>query len=48
MMIIIEGKTTILRSIVGRLTLDAGEISVLGKKPGSRGHGIPGNLKSLS
>jgi ABC-type uncharacterized transport system ATPase component len=36
------GKTTILRSIVGRLYLDSGEINVLGKKPGARNHGIPG------
>lgn len=36
------GKTTILRCIVGRVGLDSGEISVLGKEPGARGHGIPG------
>ena len=36
------GKTTILRSIVGRLYLDSGELIVLGKKPGARNHGIPG------
>ncbi|CAF3580506.1 unnamed protein product [Rotaria sp. Silwood1] len=36
------GKTTLLRCIVGRLELNRGEIIVLGKRPGSRGHGVPG------
>ncbi|XP_067007498.2 ABC transporter G family member 23 [Anabrus simplex] len=36
------GKTTLLNCIVGRRKLDAGEISVLGGKPGSRGSGVPG------
>lgn len=31
-----------MRCIVGRVGLDSGEISVLGKEPGARGHGIPG------
>ncbi len=38
------GKTTILRCIVGRLTLDSGELSVLGKEPWAKGHEIPGRL----
>ena len=36
------GKTTLLRCILGRLNLAHGEIVVLGKPPGSRGHQIPG------
>ncbi|CAF2693615.1 unnamed protein product [Rotaria sp. Silwood2] len=36
------GKTTLLRCLVGRLELNRGEIIVLGKRPGSRGHGVPG------
>lgn len=36
------GKTTLLSCIVGRRTLNAGEIWVLGGKPGSRGSGVPG------
>ncbi|CAF3754855.1 unnamed protein product [Rotaria socialis] len=36
------GKTTLLRCIVGRLQLNRGEINVLGQRPGSRGHQIPG------
>lgn len=36
------GKTTLLRCIVGRLELNRGEILVFGKRPGSRGHEIPG------
>jgi len=37
------GKTTLLRCIVGRLQLNRGEITVLGARPGSRGHQVPGN-----
>ncbi|XP_050310150.1 ABC transporter G family member 20 [Anthonomus grandis grandis] len=36
------GKTTLLNCIVGRKRLNAGEIWVLGGKPGSRGSGVPG------
>lgn len=36
------GKTTLLSCIVGRRALNAGEIWVLGGKPGSRGSGVPG------
>ncbi|KAL0277533.1 UNVERIFIED_CONTAM: hypothetical protein PYX00_004783 [Menopon gallinae] len=36
------GKTTLLSCIVGRRRLNAGEIWVLGGKPGSRGSGVPG------
>uniref|UniRef100_A0A0A1XFV5 ABC transporter G family member 20 n=1 Tax=Zeugodacus cucurbitae TaxID=28588 RepID=A0A0A1XFV5_ZEUCU len=36
------GKTTLLSCIVGRRRLDAGEIYVLGGKPGTRGSGVPG------
>ncbi|CAF0811762.1 unnamed protein product [Rotaria sordida] len=36
------GKTTLLRCIVGRLELNRGEVIVLGKRPGSRGHEVPG------
>ena len=36
------GKTTLLRCILGRLQLAEGDISVMGKPPGSRGHKIPG------
>jgi ABC-type Fe3+/spermidine/putrescine transport system ATPase subunit len=36
------GKTTLLRCIVGRLQLkNRGEITVLGQRPGSRGHQVP-------
>ncbi|XP_064650720.1 ABC transporter G family member 20-like isoform X2 [Lineus longissimus] len=38
------GKTTLLRCAVGRLQVDHGLVVSLGKKPGARGHGIPGNL----
>ncbi|KAK3107884.1 hypothetical protein FSP39_024401, partial [Pinctada imbricata] len=38
------GKTTLLRCIIGRLSVDAGQLLVLGAKPGSRGHGVPGSL----
>lgn len=36
------GKTTLLSCIVGRSRLNAGEIWVLGGKPGSAGSGVPG------
>uniref|UniRef100_A0A1B0B3C6 ABC transporter domain-containing protein n=1 Tax=Glossina palpalis gambiensis TaxID=67801 RepID=A0A1B0B3C6_9MUSC len=36
------GKTTLLSCIVGRRRLEAGEIFVLGGKPGSRQSGVPG------
>lgn len=36
------GKTTLLNCIVGRKRLNAGEIWVLGGRPGSRGSGVPG------
>jgi ABC-type multidrug transport system ATPase subunit len=36
------GKTTLLRCIVGRLQLNRGEVTVLGARPGSRGHQVPG------
>jgi ABC-type uncharacterized transport system ATPase subunit len=36
------GKTTLLRCIVGRLELNEGSVDVLGHRPGSRGHQIPG------
>ncbi|KAH1009703.1 hypothetical protein HUJ04_002021 [Dendroctonus ponderosae] len=36
------GKTTLLSCIVGRRRLNAGEIWVLGGKPGTRGSGVPG------
>ena len=38
------GKTTLLRCLVGRLELNDGEMIVLGKRPGSRRHEIPGRL----
>lgn len=37
-----KGKTTILRTVVGRVNLDSGSVTVLGKEPGSKGHQIPG------
>ncbi|XP_031825801.1 ABC transporter G family member 23 [Nomia melanderi] len=36
------GKTTLLSCIVGRRRLNAGEIWVLGGRPGSKGSGVPG------
>jgi ABC-type multidrug transport system ATPase subunit len=36
------GKTTLLRCIVGRLQLNRGDIIVLGERPGTRGHQVPG------
>ncbi|CAF4912728.1 unnamed protein product [Rotaria sp. Silwood1] len=36
------GKTTLLRCIAGRLELNRGEVIVLGKRPGSHGHEVPG------
>ena len=37
------GKTTLLRCIMGRLSLDDGDVTTLGKRPGSVGHAVPGN-----
>lgn len=39
----IKGKTTILRSVVGRLYLDSGVVNVFGKVPGTKESNIPGN-----
>ena len=36
------GKTTLLRCILGRLNLNSGHVTVLGKPPGSRDHHVPG------
>ncbi|KAL0861157.1 hypothetical protein ABMA27_009649 [Loxostege sticticalis] len=36
------GKTTLLSCIVGRRSLNSGEIWVLGGKPGTKGSGVPG------
>nr|CAD7451354.1 unnamed protein product [Timema bartmani]CAD7607489.1 unnamed protein product [Timema genevievae] len=36
------GKTTLLSCIVGRRRLKAGDIWVLGGRPGSKGSGVPG------
>ena len=36
------GKTTLLKCIVGKLGLDAGEVLVFGEPPGSGGTGVPG------
>lgn len=36
------GKTTLLRCLLGRLTLDRGTILTLGKPPGAKGHAVPG------
>ena len=38
------GKTTLLRCILGRLRIDSGNILALGEKPGTLGHGVPGNM----
>ncbi|XP_060081925.1 ABC transporter G family member 20-like [Ylistrum balloti] len=38
------GKTTLLRCIVGRLSVDSGNLVVLGENQGIRGHGILGRL----
>ncbi|CAH0554397.1 unnamed protein product [Brassicogethes aeneus] len=38
------GKTTLLSSIVGRKSIDSGEIWVLGGTPGAKGSGVPGPL----
>lgn len=38
------GKTTILRAVVGRLSMDSGLVEVFGKEPGTKGHQIPGSL----
>ncbi|CAG2100764.1 unnamed protein product, partial [Medioppia subpectinata] len=36
------GKTTLIRVMLGELKLSSGTINVFGKKPGSKGSGIPG------
>jgi ABC-type multidrug transport system ATPase subunit len=36
------GKTTLLRCVLGRLTLASGQVTVLGKPPGAKGHKVPG------
>lgn len=36
------GKTTLLRCILGRLSLASGEVCVLGRSPGAKGHKVPG------
>ena len=36
------GKTTLLRCILGRLNLAMGEVVVLGRSPGAKGHRVPG------
>jgi ABC-type multidrug transport system ATPase subunit/ABC-type multidrug transport system permease subunit len=36
------GKTTFLNCILGALDVTSGDLLVLGKKPGSAGHGVPG------
>ena len=36
------GKTTLLRCILGRLSLASGHVTVLGKAPGAMGHQVPG------
>ncbi|KAH3702532.1 hypothetical protein DPMN_077556 [Dreissena polymorpha] len=38
------GKTTLLRCVIGRLHMDSGHLVVLGDRPGSRGHKVPGSL----
>ena len=38
------GKTTLLRCILGRLKVDKGKVLVLGREPGSKGHGVPGSF----
>ncbi|XP_022100024.1 ABC transporter G family member 20-like isoform X2 [Acanthaster planci] len=38
------GKTTLLRCILGRLSMDHGTIWTLGKLPGTIGHGVPGSM----
>lgn len=36
------GKTTLLRCILGRLKIEGGTITTLGKPPGTYGHPVPG------
>lgn len=36
------GKTTLLRCVLGRLPIQSGQILILGKPPGARGHNVPG------
>nr|XP_006817503.1 PREDICTED: uncharacterized protein LOC102803451 [Saccoglossus kowalevskii] len=38
------GKTTLLRCMLARLNNEKGNILVLGQKPGTTGHGVPGKL----
>ncbi|EGD77792.1 hypothetical protein PTSG_08882 [Salpingoeca rosetta] len=38
------GKTTLLKCLVGRLTIDEGHLTVLGKEPNTQGHAVPGSL----
>lgn len=38
------GKTTLLRCLVGRLEINHGKIIVLGKRPSSEGHEVPGRI----
>jgi ABC-type cobalamin/Fe3+-siderophores transport system ATPase subunit len=38
------GKTTLLRCVIGRLTVNDGIVLTLGKRPGSVGHRVPGSL----
>ena len=36
------GKTTLLHCVLGRLLIQSGQILILGKPPGTRGHSVPG------
>ena len=38
------GKTTLLRCIIGRLAMERGVLTTLGKVPGSIGHNVPGSM----
>lgn len=38
------GKTTLLRSMVGLLKLDSGQLSVMGDVPAAKGHCVPGSM----
>jgi len=33
-----------LRSVIGRLQIDSGNVVVLGDTPGARGHKVPGSM----
>ena len=37
-----SGKTTLLRCVLGRIPIQSGQILILGKPPGARGHSVPG------